>query len=66
MKIEFGTGNIIELTDYELGEFLNEFCYYLKEEGIVGMGKESFEGFNVSSKANKAINKFIEEYKVRR
>jgi hypothetical protein len=51
----------IKFTRYDFQMFLDEFCYFLKEEGITGLGREDMiEGFIASEKCRDAIDKFID------
>jgi len=63
-KIRFKTttGDKIKIKRYDLIMLLDEFIYYLKEEGIKGLGREhTIAGLIVSKKVGNAIKKFVDE-----
>jgi len=65
MKIQV-CGQIIEGTEYSIKMLLDEFCYYLKKNGIKKLGKEDMiAGFIVNDNVKKAIDEIIQNSQIK-
>jgi len=55
-------GHKIKCNSYSLAMLLDEFCFYLSEEGIKNLGKEIPDmGFVISDQCTEAIKKILKD-----